>query len=97
LIQELGHDDIIIISRICFHHPELLQHEIDHLDGTCRPPTHPPPGAREELNHALLARALGVLAVDRAETNRDLISRAVYDSMRDHFDAQVDYHITPTI
>lgn len=50
---------------------ELLQHEIDHLDG--------------------------VLAVDRAETNRDLISRAVYDSMRDHFDAQVDYHITPTI
>ncbi len=60
------------------------------------PVTHPT-CAREELNHALFARALGVLAVDRAETNRDLISRAVYDSMRDHFDAQVDYHITPTI
>ncbi|ELR19313.1 polypeptide deformylase [Acanthamoeba castellanii str. Neff] len=47
----------------------------------------------ENINQAVS----GVLAVDRAETNRDLISRAVYDSMRDHFDAQVDYHITPTI
>lgn len=50
---------------------ELLQHEIDHLDG--------------------------VLAVDRAIDARSLVMRAEYERNRDHFDAQVDYAIVPTV
>lgn len=54
---------------------ELLQHEIDHLDG--------------------------VLATDRAEpaspAGESLILRSVYLARREHFDAQVDFAIIPTI
>ncbi len=39
----------------------------------------------------------GVLAVDRAEGADALISREVFDSMRDYFEEQVDYVIKPTI
>lgn len=50
---------------------ELLQHEIDHLDG--------------------------ILAVDRALDKEALVMRAVYESNRERFDAQVDYTIVPTV
>jgi peptide deformylase len=50
---------------------ELLQHEIDHLEG--------------------------VLATDRAEPGESIISRAEYVARREHFDAQVDFAIVPTI
>ena len=45
-------------------HAELMQHEIDHLDG--------------------------VLAIDRAESRTDLITREAYSSNSEHFAAQVD-------
>jgi peptide deformylase len=46
---------------------ELLQHEIDHLDG--------------------------ILAIDRAESVRDVISRESFERLRPEFDRQVDYAI----
>ena len=46
---------------------ELLQHEIDHLDG--------------------------ILAIDRAESLRDVISRETFERFRLEFDRQVDYAI----
>jgi hypothetical protein len=52
-------------------------------------------GNLKQLVHPL--DGAGVLAIDRAVTSKDIISREVYNSMRAHFDAQVDYHITPTI
>jgi peptide deformylase len=39
----------------------------------------------------------GILAVDRAIDHDSLIARAVYESQRDFFDAQVDYAIQPTV
>jgi len=44
---------------------ELLQHEIDHLDG--------------------------ILAVDRAVDENSLVSRELFDTQRELFEAQVDY------
>jgi peptide deformylase len=46
---------------------ELMQHELDHLDG--------------------------ILAVDRAEDVRDIITREAYEQHSDHFARQVDYVI----
>lgn len=43
------------------------------------------------------ANSSGILAVDRAETNMDLVSRAVYDADPAYYNAQVDYVIKPTL
>ena len=50
---------------------ELLQHELDHLDG--------------------------VLAVDRALSEEDVVPRASYLADRARFDREVDYVIVPTV
>ena len=48
---------------------ELMQHEVDHLDG--------------------------VLALDRARDVRDIVSRAVFERMREVFASEADYTIPP--
>jgi len=50
---------------------ELLQHEIDHLDG--------------------------ILAIDHALDKTSMISREVYEKMKDEKNKEVDYFIQPTI
>ena len=60
-----------VLERLDTATAELLQHEIDHLDG--------------------------ILATDRAVDPTAIVARDVYEKNREFFDAQVDYHITPTI
>jgi peptide deformylase len=53
-------------ERLDLPSAELMQHELDHLDG--------------------------ILAVDRAEDVRDIVSREAFDRLRGEMDRRVDHH-----
>jgi peptide deformylase len=63
---------------------ELLQHELDHLDGILITDR-----AEELMNSSSRIK----------DTSRQdfIISREVYDQEHEYFDNQVDYKITPTL
>src|SRR5687768_5154914 len=85
---------------------ELLQHEIDHLDGilavdrALRPPhppsaPSPPRGGGEGLRFHSPSPPSGE-KVPKADEGADaIVLKAVYDADRERFDAMVDYTIAP--